>query len=454
VTTTTAAPDVRAARERHPPGLALLFAVEMWERFSYYGMRALLILYLVDQHTGVGWARSTAARVYGLYNMLVYLTPVAGGYLADRYIGTHRSMVIGGAIIAAGHFSMAIPTTPSFFLGLVLIIVGTGFFKSNVSTMVGQLYRQGDPRRDSGFTIFYMGVNAGAFMGPLVCGYLGESPRFGWHYGFGAAGVGMVLGLLLYLRLKSRYLPGIGEAPSRQAVEARADSTGRLPRDERDRVLALFVIFFFVIFFWMAFEQAGSSMNLFASDRTDRLVLGYRFPASWFQSVNPVVILLFAPIFAALWTYLGRKRREPSTPIKMASAMLLVAIGFVFMVGGARSSDGGMLASPLWLVAAYAFHTWGELCLSPVGLSLVTKLAPAKFASLFMGLWFFATAISELLAGQLAAITDKVARGEVFHLFGGQADFFFIFVVSSLIGGLGLLLLTPWLKRLMHGRDV
>jgi POT family proton-dependent oligopeptide transporter len=451
--TTTVAPTVPATREPHPPGLYLLFGVEMWERFSYYGMRALLILYLVDQHTGMAWARPTAARVYGLYNMLVYLTPVIGGYIADRFIGTHRSMVIGGAIIAAGHFSMAVPTTPSFFLGLVLIIIGTGFFKANVSTMVGQLYRQDDPRRDSGFTVFYMGVNLGAFIGPLVCGYLGESERFGWHYGFGAAGVGMVLGLLLYLRLKARYLPGIGETPNRKAAEERGEASAHLSDTERDRILALFVIFFFVIFFWMAFEQAGSSMNLFAADRTDRVVLGHRFPASWFQSVNPVVILLFAPVFAALWTYLGGRGKEPSTPAKMVAAMVLLAIGFVFMVLGAHASDGGALVSPFWLMAAYAFHTWAELCLSPVGLSLVTKLAPLKYASLFMGLWFVATALSELLAGQLAAVTDKVARGEIFHLFGGQADFFFIFVVSSLVGGGGLLVLIPWLKRLMHGRD-
>jgi POT family proton-dependent oligopeptide transporter len=444
-----------AVKERQPPGLFLLFGVEMWERFSYYGMRALLILYLVDGQNGLGWDKPRAARLYGWYNSLVYLTPVMGGYLADRFIGTHRAMVIGGAIIAAGHFSMAVPSHTSFFLGLLLIIIGTGFFKANVSTMVGQLYREGDPRRDGGFTIFYMGINAGALVGPIVCGYLGESPRWGWHYGFGAAGIGMVLGLLMYLRLKARYLPGIGLATNREAaVAARHESGGRLSRDERQRVLALFVIFFFVIFFWMAFEQAGSSMNLFASERVDRVAFGFHFPASWFQSVNPAVILIFAPIFAALWTSLGRKGREPSTPAKMAAAMVMMGLGFLVMVAGAARSDGGGRVSPLWLIGVYGLHTWAELCLSPIGLSAVTRLAPLKYASVFMGLWFLATSISELLAGQLAAVTDRIGRGELYHLFGGQADFYFIFVVTSAAAAVGLMVLTPWLRRRMHEHDV
>jgi POT family proton-dependent oligopeptide transporter len=262
----------------------------------------------------------------------------------------------------------------------------------------------------------------------------------------------MVLGLASYLRLKRRYLPGIGEVPNRAAAAARGE-TGPLTREERDRVVALCVIFFFVIFFWMAYEQAGSSMNLFAAERTDRTVLGYRFPASWFQSINPAVILLSAPLFAALWTGLGRRGREPSTPAKMAAGMALLGAGFVFMVLGARGSDGGKLVSPFWLAAAYAFHTWGELCVSPIGLSLVTKLAPLKLASLFMGLWFLATSIAELLAGQLAALTDSIARGEMFRLLGGQADFYVVFVVSSLVAGLGLAITAPWLRRRMHGRD-
>jgi POT family proton-dependent oligopeptide transporter len=452
-TTSPAAPAIAAgARERQPPGIFLLFAVEMWERFSFYGMKGILALFVADAATGgLGWSEASASRLVGYYGFSAYSLPLLGGYVADRWLGTHRSVVIGGLIIAAGHFCLAVPSEAAFFLGLALVAIGTGFFKSNVSTMVGQLYRQGDPRRDSGFTIFYMGVNVGAFLGLLVVGYLAE--RRGWHWGFGCAGVGMLLGLGLYLLLRHRYLPGIGDLPNRkltppvEASAARASS-----KDERDRLIAMAVIFVFTIAFWMAFEQTSTSMNFFASQHTDRHVLGFLVPTAWFQSVNSAVLILTAPLFAALWTWLGRRGREPSAPAKMTAAMLLVGAGFVVMVIGARSSDSGHLVSPLWLVVAYSLHTFGELCLSPIGLSMVTKLAPLRLASLLMGAWFFATSISELLAGQLAALTDRVGRGEVFHLFGGQADFYFMFVVSSAVAAVGLAVLTPWLKRLMHGR--
>ncbi len=436
-----------------PPGLYLLFLVEMWERFSYYGMRAILVLFIADSaRGGMGWSAASASRLFGWYGFAAYALPVLGGYVADRWWGTHRSMVVGAVIIAAGHFSMAVPATPTFFLGMALVAIGTGFFKVNASTMVGQLYGERDPRRDGGFTIFYMGVNVGALLGQLACGYLGESPRWGWHYGFGCAGVGMLLGLGLYLRLKRRYLGDIGDQPSRVKAVERA-ATGPLTRDERERLLALLVIMVFTIPFWVAFEQAASSMNFFAEQRTDRLVGHFTVPASWFQSVNPAVLILTGPLFAAAWTALGRRGREPSTPAKMAAALVLLAIGFVFMVEGARRSDRGVMVSAWWLVAAYTFHTFGELCLSPIGLSLVTKLAPLKLSALMMGLWFFSTSISELVAGQLAALTDRVARGELFHLFGGQADFYFIFVVMALASAIVLAAVTPWLRRLMHGLD-
>ena len=439
---------------RQPPGLYLLFAVEMWERFSYYGMRAILVLFIADSaRGGLGWSQSAASRFFGLYGFFAYALPVAGGYVADRFIGTQRAMIIGGLTIAAGHFCLAVPALPMFYLGLTLVVIGTGFFKPNVSTMVGQLFRQGDGRRDGAFTIFYMGVNVGAFFGQIVCGYFGESPRWGWHYAFGAAGVGMLFGLALHMRLKRKYLPGIGEAPDRQAVAKAKLSAGPLTREERDRLTALLGIILLTIPFWMAFEQAGSSMNFFAAERTNRVVWGYTFPASWLQSVNSGVLILSAPLFAALWTALARRGREPSTPAKMSAAMVLLAGGFVFMVLGAERSDRGVLVSPWWLIGAYALHTFGELCLSPIGLSLVTKLSPLKFASLLMGLWFFATSISELLAGQLASITGKVARGELFHLFGGQADFYFIFVASSALAAVALAVFAPWLRRRMHGRD-
>jgi POT family proton-dependent oligopeptide transporter len=450
---------------KQPVGLFLLFGAEMWERFSFYGMRALLVLFAADSaaHGGLGWSKESADHLIGWYGFAAYAMPLVGGYAADRFIGTRRSMVIGGAIIAAGHFCMAIPAIPTFFAGLALVAIGTGFFKPNVSTMVGQLYTPGDPRRDGGFTIFYMGVNVGALLGPLVCGYLAESPRWGWHYGFGAAGVGMVLGLALYLALRARYLPGIGLALDRRAGAAGAGEgtaaavgagRGRLTREQRDCLIALLIIIAFSIPFWMAYEQTGSSMNFFAADRTDRTILGFSIPASWFQSINPAVLLLTAPVFAAMWTALARRGREPSTPAKMAAAMMLLALGFVFMVVGARRSDGGGLVSPLWLVAAYSFHTFGELWLSPIGLSTVTKLAPPQLASRMMALWFFATAIAEFLAGRLAGFTDRVASGQLGHLLGGQADFFLLFVLSSVASGVALFALIRPIKRLSHGRDV
>jgi proton-dependent oligopeptide transporter, POT family len=446
-------PPVAVPAVRQPRGIYLLFTVEMWERFSFYGMRAILVLFIADSaRGGLGWSHATASRLFGLYGFFAYALPVLGGYIADKFWGTHRSLTVGAVVIAAGHFSMAVPTTATFFLGLALVAIGTGFFKVNASTMVGQLYQPGDPRRDAGFTIFYMGVNVGALIGQIACGYLGESPRWGWHYGFGAAGVGMLCGLAFYLKLKPRYLAGIGDPPPRTTAATRAASKPLTP-DERDRMAALLVIMFLTIPFWLAYEQAASSMNFFAEQRTDRMVHGFQIPASWFQSVNPGVLIIASPLLAALWTALGRRRREPSTPAKMAAAMVLLGLGFVFMVAGARRGEGGALVSPWWLVGAYTFHTFGELCLSPIGLSLVTKLTPAKFAAVTMGLWFLSTGIAELLAGQIAAITDKVARGELFHLFGGQADFYFIFVALSALTALVLLALSPWLSRRMHGLD-
>jgi proton-dependent oligopeptide transporter, POT family len=446
----------RAAAVKQPPGLFLICGVEMWERFSFYGMRAILVFFLADsQRGGFGWSKPAADRLYGLYGFFAYGLPLAGGYLADRVIGTHRSLVIGACIIAAGHFCLALPSAPTFFIGLALVVIGTGFFKPNVSTMVGQLYAPGDPRRDGGFTIYYMGINVGAFLGPLVCGYFAESPRWGWHYGFGAAGVGMVLGLSLYLILKTRYLPAIGAPPPRTSSSSSpSPSSAPLTRVQRDCVIALIVIMVLTIPFWTAYEQTGASMNFFAAERTRRTLFGHAIPASWFQSVNSAILLASAPIFAWMWTALARRGREPSTPLKMSAAMMFMAIGFVFMVIGARLSDAGGLVSPFWLVATYAFHTFGELWLSPIGLSTVTKLAPPRLTSLMMGFWFFATAIAEYLAGYLAGFTDRVERGEMFHLLGGQADFFLIFLISSVATGLVLFALAPLVKRLSHGRDV
>ena len=486
----------------HPRGLGLLFITEMWERFSYYGMRALLVLYLVN---ALEWQKGDATRLYGTYTMLVYLTPLIGGYLADRFIGTHRSLLIGGSIIALGHFVLAIPGMQTFYAGLGLVVVGTGFFKSNVSTMVGQLYQQGDARRDAGFTLFYMGINLGAFLGPIICGALAQSNAFGWHYGFAAAGVGMVLGLIVYAWGKKKFLGDIGErANAAVASSTTTKSNETATKDastingvigavlggavgwfiggalsafvsavigaslaitvlgtrgeERRRVIALFIVAFFVVFFWAAYEQTGSSMALFADKFTDLQAGSFAIPSTWFQSVNPFVILTFAPLFAILWVRLGAMGKEPSTPVKMAVGLTLLGLGFLFLVVGGARADTGIKVSPFWLVAAYTLHTCGELCLSPVGLSYVTKVAPLRFASLLMGVWFLANAAANKLAGFVAGFTPLPGEtpaapmsgiaGYIQSLSGTNKGFFTIFVVSSLIAAFLMFLCVPLLRRL------
>jgi POT family proton-dependent oligopeptide transporter len=486
----------------HPRGLGLLFFTEMWERFSYYGMRAILVLYLVN---ALKWDTPHAANLYGTYMMLVYLTPVIGGFLADRFIGTRHSLVIGSIVIALGHFTMAFPGMTSFYAGLGLIIIGTGFFKSNVSTMVGQIYREGDPRRDSGFTVFYVGINTGAFLGPLFCGGFAQSSRFGWHWGFACSGVGMLLGLVTYLWGRDKYLPGIGTSPTRTAASL-AGSADAGPKanttlhaaiglvlggglawflgngsflgllmgvvvgpaltisllgshgEERKRVIALFIVVFFVIFFWSAYEQTGSSMNLFADKNTNLKAGSFNIPSSWFQSVNPFDIIIFAPLFAWMWTVLGKRRREPSTALKMVLGLALLATGFLFMVIGGARADTGVLVSPFWLVAAYTFHTWGELCLSPVGLSYVTKVAPVRFASLLMGVWFLANAVAGKIAGAIAAFTPTPGEhpqaiaggigGFLQSVSATQQGFYMIFVVAGFVAAALMLLFVPLLTRL------
>ncbi|MFI5257354.1 MAG: peptide MFS transporter [Gemmatimonadales bacterium] len=419
----------------HPRGLGLLFCTEMWERFSFYGMRALLILYLVN---ALGWSTARAANLYGTYTGLVYFTPLLGGWLADRVLGTRRSLVIGGLVIALGHFTLAIPTMPAFYAGLTFIVLGTGLFKPNVSTMVGQLYAEGDPRRDAGFTIFYMGINVGAFLGPIVCGYLAQTAGFGWHWGFAAAGVGMLLGLLAYVLLRDRYLPGIGRSSARATARRGDDALAAEPGDGR-RVLALLIVALFVVCFWAAYDQAGSSMNLFADRHTRLSLQGVTLRSTWFQSVPALFVLVFAPVFAALWVALRRRGHEPSTPRKMAIGLLLLAAGFVVLAIGAHQADAGARVSPLWLVGAYLLHVLGELCLSPVGLSYVTKVAPVRFASLLMGVWFLANAVADKIAGSLAALMDSMPS---------LAAFFSLFI--AIAGGAGLLMLfvVPLLERL------
>jgi POT family proton-dependent oligopeptide transporter len=439
--------------EKQPKGIYLLFGVEMWERFSFYGMRAFLALFLADAVGGFGWTEENASKLYGLYNGLCYLTPLLGGFLADRVFGTRRAVVIGSFLIAMGHFTLALHGHATFFAGLVLIIFGTGFHKPIISTMVGQLYRERDPRRDGGFTIYYMGVNVGAFAGPIVCGYFAESPQFGWHWGFASAGVGMVLGTALYLAWMGKYLAGIGDPPKARKLSAAAPPPTKLTREQKEQIAAIAIFAFFNIFFWAAYEQAGSSMNFFARDNTQRVLLGlFEFKTSWFQSVNPLTIILLAPVFARIWTVLGSRGREPTTPVKFAWGLVFVALGFVVLVMAARLSAGGVKVSPLWLVGAYVLHGCGELCLSPVGLSMVTKLAPDRYQALLMGFWWTSFFVAEVTAGMLASTVKKVSEGQLFHLLGGKADFFLIFVVVPLVVALLLFAVAPKLQKLTHGR--
>jgi POT family proton-dependent oligopeptide transporter len=453
-----AEPNLRP-RLRQPVGLALLFVAEMWERFSYYGMRALLILYLVDQGGVFHWTQQSASHLYGWYTGLVWFTPILGGYLADRFLGTHKSLVIGATIISLGHFALALETRAFFFLGLVLIVVGTGFFKANVSTMVGQLYKEDDPRRDAGFTFFYMGINLGAFIGPLICGYLAADPRFGWNYAFAAAGVGMVLGLIVYLIFRRRYLGDIGLVPAGLTRVGDTIAAKRsLTPEERDRVLAILIVVFFSTFFWLASEQAGSSLNLFALERTNRAVAGfvgrllpnYEIPTAWFQSAVPFFVITLSPLFGLLWDRLGE--RQPSTATKMAYGLLLLSFGYMIITLAAHLSDAGTLVSPLFLIGCYFFITCGEICLYPLGLSFVSKVAPVKYSSALMGIFFLSLFAASLLGGYVAGTVKAVERGEVYHVLGGRADFFLLFVITSVLAAVFLLALVPLIKRLTHGR--
>jgi len=433
-------------RKGHPAGLYLLFTTEMWERMSYYGMRALLVLYMVDKtRGGFGWDEKWALQIYGLYTGLVYLTPVAGGFIADRFIGQRKAVTIGGILMMLGHFLMAAPGEIAFYTALLLLILGNGMFKPNISTMVGGLYEPGDPRRDGAFTIFYMGINIGAFMSPLVCGTLGE--KLGWHWGFGAAGVGMGLGLIAYLWGQNKYLGNVGLSPAQrkalpEAAEAKS-TNDKLTKEEKDRIAVILILSLFVIFFWAAFEQAGGLMNLYTDQKVDRNVFGWEVPTTWFQAVNPAIIVMFGPIFAALWVWLGRRQKDPPTPMKMSFGLLLLSFGFVLMMAASKQSEVAGKAGIYWIIGAYFFHTIGELCLSPVGLSMVTKLAPAKYASLLMGVWFLSSAVANYLAGYIGGFSQQL----------GEFQLFTSIAVTTSIAGVLLFILARKLKAMMHGAE-
>jgi proton-dependent oligopeptide transporter, POT family len=420
-------------------------------------VRALLVLYLIDSATGgLGWTGERASRLYGWYNGLTYLTPVAGGWLADRFLGANRSLALGGAVIALGYFSMALEPRWTFFIGLGLVTIGTGFFKPNVYTMVGQLYPPNDARRDPGFTLYYMGINLGALFGPLVCAWFAAAPGFGWHWAFGVAGSAMLAGLGFYLWGRGDRLGRVGLAPDRERSLSRAGlSLASLSQPERQRIEALGIITLFVLFFWLAFEQVGSSLNLFAAQRTDRAVSGWltalvpdrKIPAAWFQAINPLFVLLLAPGMARLWEKMGA--RAPRTHAKMALGLVLLGLAYVVMVIAAAQSDRGGLVSPGYLVSFYLVYSLGELCFLPAGFSFVGQAAPLRLASMLMGLWLTANFFANLLGGYLAGTVEGFERGQFSWLLGGQADFFLMFVVSCLTAGALLWLLVPLVSRLM-----
>ena len=425
----------------HPVGLFILFGTEMWERASYYGMRALLLLYMTGSvlQPGLGFPDAKASHIYALYTMFVYLAGIPGGFVADRLMGHRRAVLVGGIIIALGHFTMAVPGVPFFYGGLLLIIIGTGLLKPNVSTIVGTLYTRDDTRRDAGFSIFYMGINLGAFFAPFVTGWLGQ--KINWHYGFAAAGVGMVFGLIQYV-WGQKYLTPVEQQPTPQTVAIDSAKTAHAPftREEWGRIAAASILTLFALIFWAGFEQAGSSLTLFA-DRATRLTIGhFVYPSSWFQSAEPLFVIIFSSIFAALWMALGR--HEPSSPAKFTLGLFFLSLSFLLVVPAAKYfQTTGQRVSPWWLLGLYFLQAMGELCLSPVGLSMVTKLSPPRIVGLMMGVWFLATSLGNGVAGWVAGLVGTRSFSEVF----------FIAFVTSAVVTLILTVLIPVIKRLMAG---
>jgi len=440
-----------------PKGLWILSFTAIWERFSYYGMRAFLILYMANDilnpanrraHLGgLGFTDANAGFVYGTFTSMCYLLPLLGGFLADRFIGKRKSVIIGGLLIMFGHFTLAADiNVNSFFIGLTLLAFGNGFFKPNCSSMIGDLYAPGDKRRDSGFTIFYMLFNGGAFFAPLLCGYFGET--YGFRYGFMIAGFAMMTGLIIYIIAAQRFLGDIGKYPIYKQNKENNVENKPLTKQEKDRILVIMILLFFVTFFWAGFEQAGTTLNLYTDHFIDKTIFGWTMPTSWFQAINPVFIVILGSSFAALWVWLAKKGKNPSTPVKMGLGMIALGIGYLFMVGavlqrGGNNPDTAIKASLIWIIVTYLFHTIGELCLSPIGLSMVSKLAPVKYSSLFMGLWFTSSAVANFISG---AIVGVVAKLGALSIFAGIAIF-----ISLL--GLIVIFISKWLLKKMHGLD-
>lgn len=438
----------------HPRGLGTLFFTELWERFSYYGMRSILILYMTSTAAqgGLGFSVKDAASIYGTYTMSVYLTAVPGGLIADYLTGARLAVFLGGLIIAAGHFSMVFRSMTTFYLGLILISLGTGLLKPNISTMVGGLYRENDPRRDSGFSIFYMGINIGSVLAGIIVGYLakgqtfknflawlGRDPNSSWHYGFGAAGVGMVVGLIIYLLHQNR-LKGVGNKV-RKASDTKTEVATRQPltRDDWKRIAVIFIFFLFTILFWGAYEQKGASLNLYADRLVRNEIFGISFPVPFLQSLTGTFVIILAPIFSWLWVRMGE--RQPSSPRKFALGLVFIGIAFMLLVPASLFTAGGKV-SVWWFVALYFLAVCGEMCLSPVGLSTVTKLAPIKLVGIMMGIWFLAASFGNKLAGYLSGFFVSDNPWRLTMLYGGIA-------VGLLVSAGILALLTPGIKRMM-----
>ena len=488
----------------HPRGLATLFFTEMWERFSYYGIRPLLVLFMTAAITsgGFGFDRPAASAIVGIYAACVYLASLPGGWVADRWLGLRRAIWWGGVLIALGHLSIALSLVfaqHAFFLGLILIVIGTGLLKPNVSAIVGDLYAPGDPRRDAGFSVFYMGINTGALIAPLITGYLGEN--VGWHWGFGAAGVGMLIGLVTFRSRAPLTLGPIGTLPAGTVAEqarARTISLGalgvvallvvlamagvftidplsianmmkniilgmavlyfaylfffaNLTGDEKKGIAVVLVLFVFSVVFWAAFEQAPTSLNLFARDFTDRTLFGWQVPTTWLQSVNSLFVITFAPVLGAIWLTLGRRGKDLSSPAKFSIGLALAGVGFLLMVAAsnrviAGGAGAAVRVSMLWLVASYFFQSIGELALSPVGLSSMTKLAPRRFAGLTMGAWFTSIALGNLIAGIVGGNVDPEKLSEMPILFQRTATSLFIAAVV-------LAALVVPIRRMMQRRS-
>lgn len=475
----------------HPKGLSNLFFAELWERFSYYGMRALLMLFMIAPVAsgGLGFTQPHAAVVYGNYVMSSYMLCILGGFIADNFLGARRAVLIGGFIITAGHYALAFDSVPTFYAGLILIAVGTGLLKPSISTLVGGLYRRGDARRDAGFSLFYMGINIGAFAAPLVTGYLaqdegfkaillgwGLDPRHSWHWGFGAAGLGMTLGMWVYVR-RLNWVSHVGDAPAADhkrpwerlalvalgtiallALMMKSDENAWLAYaiyslpilvvlyfgvfrrdDDSKRIAAIGVFFIAAVLFWAVFEQAGTTLTLFADELTRTELLGRPFPSSWFQSVNALFVIALAPVFAWLWVALGT--RQPAVAVKFVLGLVFLGLSFALMVPAAQGIVDGKV-SPWWLIGVYFLQTLGEMCLSPVGLSTMSKLAPARLTGLVLGVWFLATALGNKLSGTLSAGFSSKDPVALANFFRDQA---IVVGVMALV----LLALAPWVRHLM-----